>query len=199
MRRSLRGQRDEAAFREMHIMLRQLQGWEDQGKLDLYYFDEAGFSQTPPLPSAWSPVGQRLELSAYSHSRRLNVLGLLSRRGRLVYRSTTDTVTTDVVIDMFEHWIAHKPGDRCVVVVMDNARIHRSAQFTKQLSTWAKQHVYVVYLPPYSPELNLIELLWKKVKYEWLPCSAYSSFEKLCQQVRQTLSGYGSEYKITFV
>jgi len=47
-------------------------------------------------------VGQPLELPAFSHSRRINVLGFLIRRGKLVYHTTTDTVTTPVVIEAFD-------------------------------------------------------------------------------------------------
>jgi len=35
------------------------------------------------------------------------------------------------------------------------------------------------WLPPYSPELNLIEILWRKIKYQWLPLRAYLSFNHL--------------------
>ena len=55
------------------------------------------------------------------------------------------------------------------------------------------------YLSTYSPELNLIEILWRKVKYEWMPLAAYESFHSLRNYVHQVLSGYGSEYRISFV
>jgi hypothetical protein len=72
----------------------------------LYYFDESGFSQKSSIPYAWSPVGQPLKLPAFSHSRRLNVLGFLSRQGKLIYHTTTDTVTTAVVLEAFDLLLA---------------------------------------------------------------------------------------------
>ena len=59
--------------------------------------------------------------------------------------------------------------------------------------------VYLGYLSAYSPELNFIEILWRKVKYEWLPMTAYESFSALKGYVHKVLSGYGSEYLIIFV
>ena len=70
-----------------------LQEREDLGEHELYYFDESGFSQSSPVPYAWSPIGQPFEMTAYSHSRRLNVLGFLSRAGKLVYHTSTEPVT----------------------------------------------------------------------------------------------------------
>ncbi|WP_368860940.1 transposase, partial [Desulforhabdus sp. TSK] len=42
-----------------------------------------------------------------------------------------------------------------------------------------KKNLYIKFLPTYSPELNLIEILWRKIKYEWLSFSAYLSFSLL--------------------
>ena len=66
---------------------------EDQGEHELYYFDESGFSQASSVPYAWSPIGKPWEVTAYSRSRRLNVLGFLSRAGKLVYHTTTETLS----------------------------------------------------------------------------------------------------------
>ena len=43
-----------------------------------------------------------------------------------------------------------------------------------------KERKLTIYpIPPYSPELNIIEIVWRKIKYEWLPFSAYESFISL--------------------
>lgn len=144
-------------------------------------------------------MGQALELPAFSHSRRLNVLGFLSRQGRLVYHTTTDTVTTPVVIEAFERLLEHKSPEAFAIVVLDNASVHRSALFRSKELEWRAHRLYVIFLPAYSPELNLIEMLWRKIKYEWLPVTAYQSFQSLAEQVLKVLSGYGEKYRINFV
>ena len=60
------------------------------------------------------------------------------------------------------------------------------------------QRVHLIYLSAYSPELNLIEILWRQMKYTWLPLSAYLSFERLCEEVHRLLGGYGTDYAINF-
>ncbi|MGO3862327.1 MAG: transposase [Halomonas sp.] len=71
--------------------------------------------------------------------------------------------------------------------------------FQRKRQEWLNQRVYVIYLSSYSPELNLIEILWRKVKYEWLPLTAYESCRSLRHHVQKVLSGYGREYRISFV
>jgi transposase len=53
-------------------------------------------------------------------------------------------------------------------------------------------------LAAYSPELNLIEILWRKIKYEWLPLTAYDSFKTLLRELQKVLAGVGSKYQINF-
>jgi transposase len=183
----------------MQGLLNELQAWETRDEIDLYYFDETGVSQRSELPYAWSPVGESIRMPAYSHSKRLNVLGFLSRQGRLIYHTTTGKVTTEVVLEAFDRLIAAKPKDKFAVVILDNARIHHAKKFQQKRREWRDHGVYVLFLPTYSPELNLIELLWRKVKYEWLPLEAYRSFDRLCEHVQKVLSGYGQEYRNIYV
>jgi len=171
---------------------------EDQGEHELYYFDESGFSQASSVPYAWSPIGKPWEVTAYSRSRRLNVLGFLSRAGKLVYHTTTETVTTETVIEAFDQFVIQKDPDTFAVVVLDNASMHRSKAFRRKRVEWMSQRVHLISLSAYSPELNLIEILWRQMKYTWLPLSAYLSFERLHEEVHRLLGGYGTDHAINF-
>ena len=84
------------------------------------------------------------------------------------------------------------------LVIMDNASIHTSEEFEHRIPSWKKQGLVIKYLPPYSPELNLIEILWRRIKYTWLPFSAYESLNALSEALEAILSHVGSEYQITF-
>ena len=66
------------------------------------------------------------------------------------------------------------------------------------LSQFGSNGSHVKYLPSYSPELNLIEILWRFIKYYWLPFSAYTSFQSLCKAVEDILTHFGTDYTITF-
>ena len=51
---------------------------------------------------------------------------------------------------------------------------------------------------PHSPALNLIEILWRFIKYHWLPFSAYTSFQCLIEAIEEILTRVGTDYTITF-
>ncbi|MCK5830886.1 MAG: transposase [Methylococcales bacterium] len=53
-------------------------------------------------------------------------------------------------------------------------------------------------IPPYSPELNNIEIVWRKIKYKWLPFSAYDSYSTLKKELFDVLTNIGKTYKIKF-
>ncbi|MCB1619755.1 MAG: transposase [Thiothrix sp.] len=89
-------------------------------------------------------------------------------------------------------------GKPCFIP-LDNASIHRSQAFRDKQEDWLLRGICPRFIPPYCPELNLIEILWRKVKYEWLPMQAYqSTFEHLKTTVKNVLDQVGQKLWITF-
>lgn len=197
VRRSLKTLRDEQDFRRAQKHLAKLRKLcaNTGNDFDLIYFDETGVSLTPCVPYAWQAPGQPLELPS-SSSPRLNVLGFLNLRGTFQSYVTAGSVNSELVIHCFDAYCAQltKP---CLIVI-DNAPMHRSAAFEAKLKGWQEDGMYLLFLPPYCPELNLIELLWRKLKYEWLPLSAYESFKQLSETLEDTLKEVGTKYLLSF-
>ncbi|KOR27180.1 transposase, partial [Achromatium sp. WMS3] len=74
----MKSKRDPALFEECRKKLEELIAQDKDGIIDLYYFDESGFSLEPGVPYAWQPTGETIEIPS-SKSKRLNVLGFISR------------------------------------------------------------------------------------------------------------------------
>jgi hypothetical protein len=55
------------------------------------------------------------------------------------------------------------------------------------------------FLPPLFTRTKCIEVLWKKIKYEWLPWEAYVSFEALQNALQNIFQNLGGKYQINFV
>ncbi len=85
-----------------------------------------------------------------------------------------------------------------MAAIIDNASIHTSHEFTEHLEQWEKKGLIIVRISPYSPELNLIEILWRKIKYEWMPFSAFQSFQNLKDSLFEILANIGNSYTIKF-
>ncbi len=84
------------------------------------------------------------------------------------------------------------------VVIIDNAPTHTSKKFLSKIKELEKKGLFIKYLPTYSPQLNIIEILWRFIKYEWLPFSTYSSFKQLLIEVENILIQIGFEDKVFF-
>lgn len=197
LRRSLRSLRDEEEFRVAAADLAQLRADSLQGDsaFDLWYYDEAGFTLQPSIPYAWQLVGQRLELAS-AHGPRQNVLGFFNLQHQFHAFAFEGSIDTNTVIHCFN--LFRQRQKKPALVVMDNAPIHTSEDFDDELDHWQKQELHVKFLPPYCPELNLIEILWRKIKYEWLPLDAYQNFKTMTASLFEVIRGIGSKYRITF-
>ncbi len=197
LRRSLRSLRDEEQFRAAEAQLTQLraQSLMADSKLDLWYYDEAGFTLQPCVPYAWQLVGQTLELAS-SHGPRQNVLGFFNLHNEFHSFAFEGSIDTQTVIQCFD--LFSKQKKKPAIVVIDNAPIHTSDEFEQQIEIWEEQDLYIKFLPPYCPELNLIEILWRKIKYEWLPLDAYQDFKAMTESLFDVIRGIGSKYRIIF-
>ena len=195
MRKSVKGKRDQAEFERVQEEITTLHDQEAAGEVDLYYFDESGFSLTPEVPYAWQAVGETIEIPS-SRSKRLNVLGFCNKQQDFHATTVQGYVESEVVIACFDQFC--DTINKKTIVVVDNASMHTSGKFKGKLGEWEENGLTVKYLPTYSPELNLIEIVWRFIKYNWLPLSAYLSFKNLKIELQKVLDGIGSEYQITF-
>lgn len=180
-----------------------LQQKEDEGVICLRYFDESGFSLTPVVPYGWQAIGDTCRIPS-QRSKRQNVLGFMGRQGEWFYQVTEGSVTTETVIEVFDAFAQKyydeefsKTGKLCFVPI-DNASMHRSKAFKERMEDWWLRGVIPRYLPTYSPELNLIEILWRKIKYEWLPLQAFRDSIHFKYWLNKILEAIGDEYQITF-
>ena len=195
VRKSLRGKRDDEKFAAMLVELKSLMHQADKREIDFYYFDESGFTMEPCVPYAWQPVGEHIEIPS-SKSKRLNVLGFIDRNCKFESFVFEGSVTSEVVVACFNQFV--QKINKKTVVVIDNASMHTCENFRKNIEKWEQQGLFIQNIPPYSPELNKIEILWRKIKYEWLDFSAYESFKSLKNALYDILAKVGQDYHINF-
>lgn len=146
----------------------------------------------------WLVVGQRLEVGVGGGRKRLNILGAFCPDDYeyLDRRYTTENLTAQSVIDLFTLMMDKHPKTKHFRIYLDNARY----QHAKVLKAWVektkadkKVTFDLKYLPAYSPNLNLIERLWKFMRKEALQ-RWHESFEKMQEAVAKVLDNLG-DYK----
>lgn len=195
VRKSLRSKRDDEAFSKAVEAIKIRLDQADKGELDFFYFDESGFTLEPCVPYAWQRIGEQIEVPS-SKSKRLNVLGFINRACHFESHVFEGSVTSEVVIACFDKFAENITQK--TVVLIDNASMHTSKAFLANVKKWEAQNLFIHNIPPYSPELNKIEILWRKIKYEWLDFSAYKSFSALKKALSGILATIGQDYIINF-
>ena len=176
--------------------LAELYSLAEQKVIELYFGDESGFCQVPVVARAWQFPDEEIRITP-ERGKRLNVFGFLNQANESKMWTSEKAITAQFVVDAVEEWVAEKLSAPRVLV-LDNARIHRSRLLQSKIAEWEAKNLYVFFLPAYSPHLNLIETLWRQMKYFWLKAEDYVSFEKLTEAVKKILSEIGNEYKIKF-
>lgn len=143
----------------------------------------------------WIPQGEQRSIRSCK-GLAANVFGLLSRFGKLKVYTTQGTIDSTFVIACINEVV--QDLKRPMVLVMDNASWHTSKAMTKKRKKWEQKDLYIFFLPTYSPHLNLIETLWRKIKYEWLKPRDYLSAQNMRKALSNIVKMYDNEYCINF-
>jgi transposase len=166
-----------------------------QGAIDLFYADESRVSLTPYVPYAWQFKDEQVAMPSDCGSG-VNCFALLTRDNRCRFRLTERSITSAFVIAELEALSLSLV--RPSVVILDNAGMHRAGALVACFERWQARGLFVAYLPAYSPHLNIVETLWRKLKYEWLRPSDYADKGTLHLAVWQALAAVGTTLAIQF-
>ena len=165
------------------------------GAIDVFYGDESRVSLEPCIPYAWQFKDEDIAIPS-ERGGGLNCFALLSRTNCCHFKTTPERITGSWVREELERfsWTL----SRQTVVVLDNARVHGAKIVKERMAAWQERGLFVLFLPPYSPQLNIAEILWRKLKYEWLRPDDYTDQDTLHYAVWQALAAVGHTLKIAF-
>ena len=163
------------------------------GTRDVYFVDAAHFVRGAFLCCVWCAV--RMWIRGASGRQRHNVLGAWNAVTRELIRVSNATrVSSDTMVDLLAKIAAAKT--KSTTLVLDNARY----QHCKKVMAEAERlGIQLLFLPSYSPNLNVIERLWKFTKAKALRGKHYQDFLLFQQAVDhcldKTATGYAAEMK----
>ena len=121
----------------------------------------------------------------------------MNRSNYLESYISCQSINADVVIACIDTFFSRV--DKPTVIVVDRSSIHTSDAILDKTEEWFERGITIFELPSYSPQLNLIEILWRFIKYEWIEIDAYSSWEIFVASVEKILREFGENYVINFV
>jgi transposase len=191
---SVRHKQDPARVARAEAVLGNLRARAEAGDLELYYLDESGFAPSLPCGYSWALPGQRKRVAhEYPQGRRVNVLAAYRPDGEAPWlgsRAFERTLNSD---DLLAYLGTLPASAMPRVVVLDNGSLHVSKAVTAERRALAGRGIYLYYLPPYSPELNRIEPVFRQVKYQEIPVRSYTSRPALRAAVEHGFSSYAGK------
>src|SRR6516165_8558057 len=193
---TLKHKQDPAKAERAGRVLNNLKAKAAAGELTLYYLDECGFSPTLPVGYSWSLPGQR-KLIRYEapQRRRVNAMAAYRPYGRSPRLEVFTAERTWDSYDLLGFLRALPRSNVPRVVALDNASIHTSQVIRQARRGLAAAGIYLYFLPPYSPELNQIEPVFRQVKYQEIPQRSHTSRAALRAAVDTGFDGYRRRLK----
>lgn len=159
----------------------------------IYFADSVHPQHNPVLARGWIRKGQNQEVFSNSGRFHLNINGAVDIKDLDIITRTADVTDAGSICELLRAIKAKNPEERELVLVMDNARYNRS-QKVKELAIELGIHLF--YLPPYSPNLNPIERLWKFFKKKVMYNQYYESvreFTEACGRFFKYVRKYRDE------
>ena len=146
----------------------------------IVYMDESGFEAETIRPYGYARIGKPcIDSYNWQAKKRTNVIGALYKKMLFAL----DYFEHNINSSIFYHWCKHTliPSLKIkCVIVMDNARFHKSKRIQKLLNRHGHR---ILWLPPYSPDLNPIEKKWAQVKFlrqGWMENDLSKLFYDVC-------------------
>ena len=131
-------------------------------------------------------------IKTYSGRKRYNVLGALNFVSKKVTTITNDTYITSAQICEMLRKLAAEYGGNPIYIILDNAS-YQKCELVKLLA--AQLGISLIFIPPYSPNLNLIERLWKFVKGD-LRSKYYDNFDLFQEKINSIICSTDKDNKV---
>jgi len=128
---------------------------------DIYFCDESSIRSDYHSGTTWAPSGKTPVVKSTGARFSINMIGAVTPRGKLRFRTFKGTMTAILFIDFLRRMI--RDSDRPVYMIVDGHPVHRSRAVRSYVEN-GNGAVKLFFLPGYSPELNPIEQAWNHAK-----------------------------------
>ena len=175
--------------------LQELENLSNKGLIDLFFGDESHVCTQGYVPYGWQFPGESVFVPSMKAAR-LNIFGMVNRDN--VYHGFTSrqSIKAENVaefIDKFSLSIT-----RPTFIVLDNASVHTGGKMKESIDIWRQRGLYIFFLPPYSPHLNIAETLWRILKTKWIKPCHYIDTNTLFNATHEILDSIGDGYRVNF-
>jgi len=144
----------------------------------IFFADEASVRTSYHAGTTWAPVGKTPVVAGSGKTRSVSMVSAVSPRGELHFQVYETGIRQEEFLDFCKMLVAD--AGRPVFLIVDNSQVHR-ARILKAHAEQSKGMLTLFFLPPYSPDLNPDEWVWKNVKHDNLGRASVKSEGELAQ------------------
>lgn len=183
------GKADEKAQEEFVEYYKELKNTKDAND-PVYFMDGSHPQHNSVAAYGWIKKGTVKELKSNTGRQRLNINSAFNIEELSAVAGYDDSINAQSTISLLKKIESKHPSANAIYTICDNARYYRSKMVKEYLE---KSKVQLVFLPPYSPNLNLIERLWKYFRKIVLHNKYYETFDefkKACKTFFRRLKRY---------
>jgi len=130
----------------------------------------------------WSLKGRQPKIYTYGGRKRQPLIGAVDPIGGNLHVALTDGLKTEQFQHFLEGLLARYLPSKRLVIVLDNARVHHAKQLSPFLES-NKDRLELLFLPPYSPDLNPMEWCWKFLRKEVTHNTFFPNFKNLKREI----------------
>jgi transposase len=129
----------------------------------------------------WTQKGKPRYIESNTGRERLNICGVYNVDNQELISIDELTINAEAIIKLLHKVIAKYPSNKIITIYLDNAKYHKNKQVKEFLSLHS--NIKLEFLPPYSPNLNLIERLWKFANEKVINLKYYPTFEQFKSKI----------------
>ena len=169
LRKIQRKTKDKRIYRKVSVLLGLNEGYsiEQLSKIlgidEIIYFADGVHPQhNTQVSNAWIYKGEEKQIKSNTGRSRININGVINPNIPTdIIVGEYKTINADTTIEFFQDIERKNPKKKKIIIYADNARYYKNKKVKEYLKT---SKIRLIFLPPYSPNLNLIERLWKFMK-----------------------------------
>lgn len=172
--------------------------------LQVWFWDESGFSLRVIRRKSWGRKGRRKKVTGQRRRGRVNIMGGLRYHDKKRINFVIKKGNADVFYEqlkslnnfLLQEWMEEGNNiehfNKCsarIVIILDNASFHKKTDILEKIEA-EMPNIILEFLPPYSPDYNLIELVWHSAK-EYIAHRLFESVEQLEELLKKLLNQGG--------
>lgn len=163
----------------------------DFGDTDLYFCDEAFFLRETSITRGWYLKGSKPTIYIGSKYQKSGVCSSINYRTGELFSLLIPEFNSDSFELYLNELIKAKRKDKKITLIVDNAAPHRSDQIKKFIKK-NKDDIEIIFLPPYSPDLNPQEMVWRDLRAS----KTHNKFFDTLINLEETLCKYLKKFSV---